>query len=1366
MGHHKKRIIYVQPFPGNRVLFMDSSGIMSIWNHKTGRISVIDTNQYRLPNSRKRAARLLPSVGILPDGRLVTAHRDYTLKIWDMENNEVKIIRCEDQVTALSVFPDGRFTTVQYNEARDYYNENTLVKYWDLNKKEVITIETKLGLSIIEQRCLIALPDGRIATAGYGSTDKHGTTKIWDIVKGEVFIVKSMYTYGLEFLGMLNDTTAVSLDESSRRLLFWDFGKNMGGSLSMAGGHWIDTTSFCALSDKRFATSMHSKANIRYPDIKYNIEIWDMENEQFSSYSAGSTCITAQGNIPNTDMVVAGCHDGTIKVWDISQMEKVHEDGVFDVLRARQKSAALPIDIKEAVSMLLRRHRSIRNAIPVKTLKCLYSKNRDTKRKAFAALCESGDERIIELLMLALIDDIQKDDINELIEKLNIIKGHYVTSLTKPTKVNFFEALVHELRKNESSEAKRILGKLKKKPTMSVVRGLRSLSNMGLFQPLIDSMADPRSSGGHYGTLGDLVKEFFENILFKLVDESEIEQFLEQRPVIWQPGGMPTWDGRECREGEDECCSSRAAAETYLIRAYQIAPYVNVQQAKILRKRLKVLKENARDFTYYAGGAHRDEEKYEEFSYVHIRDLINKIRVRLGSSQKEGAIFVKRDYRNLGIIDLDKLLMSDPVGNKAKSFAIFKGLGLEFPPGIALTVSIVQDILSGDEEILDIVVDRVIEYFGIEEKWGIGLAVRSSPKTSMPGVLKTRLSVTNKHMLRKAIKDVAKSWNSKKANAFKKAHALSKEVSLGIVIQKVVGKETPDSTYAGVAFSRNPDTGEQGIFGRYAALSGEESNAVMVSGEKKGEPLKNLNKHRKLKKAYRILEQALKKLENKTGYPQEVEFIIEGEKVYFLQTRNIRFIPTVEVKVLEEKSQKDPSTLARIEELQARMKKRKLYTFDPHGKKFKPLFESDEFLPGAMAGYLALSTKKARELAREGKAVILVETPEMRDVMETMYSIERIGLISKRYRNAVCHGAILARGEGIACLIDPPDIEVEKTRLKYGSNKIINEGDMIVINDGKVYGSIFDDEHKEDYYLTEIEADRFAPFGIDISDYRLSFRSPYVDRNGVIIFLYDELLELNAEWDAKLNASIPSGDEERTYRLNLEKHYLHELLFEKGEGEGKSDKEIRKDHRRCISESVRKSYDTELTTTLLTDLISAQLREDRIYEIKYDTSRLSRSQVAIVETYIALLRKRAVNPNNIKKRPFSSTKGSRESLIAVYCIGDKHKGEGHIDVSIQDSSINDYLLRITGMLNIAFAASHIPNNVKRKDIDEKYGSIVGFIKWQYKNILGIEFILPDTLVEIRKTLRNIVLALPKTYKISSDKIELYNKLARKALESV
>ncbi|GEM_PF-3312863 len=183
--------------------------------------------------------------------------------------------------------------------------------------------------------------------------------------------------------------------------------------------------------------------------------------------------------------------------------------------------------------------------------------------------------------------------------------------------------------------------------------------------------------------------------------------------------------------------------------------------------------------------------------------------------------------------------------------------------------------------------------------------------------------------------------------------------------------------------------------------------------------------------------------------------------------------------------------------------------------------------------------------------------------------------------------------------------------------------------------------------------------------------------------------------------------------------------------------------------------------TLAFDLIHARLQEDKSYTIKYDESKLTASQIEVIRQYAEFLKEKS--SADIKLKPFSSEKGSGESLIAVYCAGEDFKGEGHVDVSIPEGRIEDYLLRITGMVNIALAASNIPDSATKEELETSYGSIISFIQNQYSSILDKELAVHGSVEEMLNALRRVVLALPRAYRMPVEAIEEYNTMARKAL---
>ena len=187
-------------------------------------------------------------------------------------------------------------------------------------------------------------------------------------------------------------------------------------------------------------------------------------------------------------------------------------------------------------------------------------------------------------------------------------------------------------------------------------------------------------------------------------------------------------------------------------------------------------------------------------------------------------------------------------------------------------------------------------------------------------------------------------------------------------------------------------------------------------------------------------------------------------------------------------------------------------------------------------------------------------------------------------------------------------------------------------------------------------------------------------------------------------------------------------------------------------------YDAGEFKVLWFDVLDKAFQEDGIYKIKYDTSRLTNSQIAIIKEYVRLL--------NMKTRSkfeavgCSSSNGSKETLLTVYRQDKAGNtiGKGCVDIDIPEGdSIEQYVLRITGMLNMALAASSIEENSS----DEIRSSITGFIKRQCRLMVDESVPVPDSIEDLIKFIRN--LPLPKASRMPTEKIEEYNRLAKEAL---
>jgi hypothetical protein len=134
--------------------------------------------------------------------------------------------------------------------------------------------------------------------------------------------------------------------------------------------------------------------------------------------------------------------------------------------------------------------------------------------------------------------------------------------------------------------------------------------------------------------------------------------------------------------------------------------------------------------------------------------------------------------------------------------------------------------------------------------------------------------------------------------------------------------------------------------------------------------------------------------------------------------------------------------------------------------------------------------------------------------------------------------------------------------------------------------------------------------------------------------------------------------------------------------------------------------------------------EAKVYRIKYDVSKLSNIQVEILKAYSSILEEKLARGSAIRLHPFSSGPEEPDSpVISVECITKKGelKGRGEVCVKLYEGErVGEYPLSVTGMINLAFAASNIPKGTPQSELNEEYGYLLGFMRNQYKFITGTD----------------------------------------------
>lgn len=304
----------------------------------------------------------------------------------------------------------------------------------------------------------------------------------------------------------------------------------------------------------------------------------------------------------------------------------------------------------------------------------------------------------------------------------------------------------------------------------------------------------------------------------------------------------------------------------------------------------------------------------------------------------------------------------------------------------------------------------------------------------------------------KAISAVFKSWNNSRAIVYRNVNKIPHDLGTAVNIQSMVFGNMGPTSGTGVAFSRNPSTGENALFGEFLLdAQGED----VVAGIRTPEPISNLKNL--LPNVYKEFFETAHKLEKHYKDMQDLEFTIENGKLFLLQTRNGKRTAQAAINVVVDFVNEG---LLTKEEAILKVNPESLNqllhpTFDDKELKSKtPIAKGLSASPGAASGKIYFHSKDVAEKAKVNEKVILVRQETSPEDIEGMISAE--GILTAR-GGMTSHAAVVARGMGKCCVAGASDIKVDEdsNTMKIG-DKIYHEGDVISINGntGLVYEGV------------------------------------------------------------------------------------------------------------------------------------------------------------------------------------------------------------------------------------------------------------------------------------------------------------------------
>ena len=307
-----------------------------------------------------------------------------------------------------------------------------------------------------------------------------------------------------------------------------------------------------------------------------------------------------------------------------------------------------------------------------------------------------------------------------------------------------------------------------------------------------------------------------------------------------------------------------------------------------------------------------------------------------------------------------------------------------------------------------------------------------------------------KEQLMEAVKAVFRSWDNPRANVYRRMNEIPYDWGTAVNVQSMVFGNSGDNSGTGVAFTRNPATGEKALFGEYLINAQGED---VVAGVRTPSPNSKLQEE--MPHVYEQFADIANRLERHYKDMPDMEFTIEDGKLYMLQTRNGKRTAAAALKVavdlVDEGMIDEKEAVLRVEPKQ--LDSLLHPQFDPDAlKKAEVIGKGLAASPGAACGKVVFTAEDAKEWHARGEKVVLVRLETSPEDIEGMQVAQ--GILTVR-GGMTSHAAVVARGMGTCCVSGCGDIVVDYAGKKFSlGGKDYHEGDYISIDGstGNIYG--------------------------------------------------------------------------------------------------------------------------------------------------------------------------------------------------------------------------------------------------------------------------------------------------------------------------
>jgi len=296
--------------------------------------------------------------------------------------------------------------------------------------------------------------------------------------------------------------------------------------------------------------------------------------------------------------------------------------------------------------------------------------------------------------------------------------------------------------------------------------------------------------------------------------------------------------------------------------------------------------------------------------------------------------------------------------------------------------------------------------------------------------------------LMRAVRAVFESWNTPRAQVYRGAHRIPDDLGTAVNVVQMVFGNKGESSGTGVCFTRDPATGEQGLYGEFLANAQGED---VVAGIRTPEPLAAMQERHA--EAFAELVETIARLERHYRDVQDIEFTVEEGRLYLLQTRSAKRTAAAALKsavsMVDEGLITREEAIARIDP--AQLDQLLHPTIDPDAN-VAPAAKGLNASPGAASGRVAFDADSAEERANAGEDVILVRWETTPDDIHGMIAAQGIVTV---HGGMTSHAAVVARGMGKPCVagVDGIAIDARARTVTIGGTSL-TESDTITIDGG------------------------------------------------------------------------------------------------------------------------------------------------------------------------------------------------------------------------------------------------------------------------------------------------------------------------------